>query len=127
MLRFCWLLMPVVLLGQGADEGAAIFARRVQPLLHDKCGGCHSAALRSNGLSLASRDEMLRGGKRGPAMVSGDAAHSLIVAAIEQTGALKMPPGEKLPPETVAAVRRWIELGAPWTDAPAPTSGKYAA
>jgi len=27
-----------------------------------------------------------------------------------------MPPGAKLPVETVAAFKRWVELGAPWAD-----------
>ena len=45
--------------------------------------------------------------------------------AIEQSGALKMPPGQKLPDQIIAAVRRWIELGAPWTEIDeAPTVSK---
>jgi hypothetical protein len=34
--------------------------------------------------------------------------------ALEQNGALKMPPGRKLPAEQIAALRRWIERGAEW-------------
>ena len=38
-----------------------------------------------------------------------------------------MPPGQKLPAESIAAVRRWIELGAPWVDeAPATADWKLA-
>ena len=40
--------------------------------------------------------------------------------AIEQSGNLKMPPGGKLPDATIASIRRWIELGAPYSDQPAP-------
>jgi hypothetical protein len=99
----------------------------VRPLLREKCAGCHGPALQSNGLSLTSRDALLMGGKRGPAIVPGEASRSLIVSALEQSGALKMPPGGKLPAENVAAVRRWIELGAPWVDeVPATTAWKLA-
>jgi len=116
MLRLCWILLPLALSAQTVDEAGAIFAKHVRPLLREKCAGCHGPALQSNGLSLTSRDALLMGGKRGPAIVPGEASHSLIVAALEQTGALKMPPGGKLPAESVAAVRRWIDLGAPWVE-----------
>src|SRR5205085_8996386 len=46
--------------------------------------------------------------------------------ALEQSGALKMPPGQKLPAESVAAVRRWIELGAPWVDEASTPAWKLA-
>jgi hypothetical protein len=50
----------------------------------------------------------------------------LLVSVLDYSNAVKMPPGAKLPDETVAAVRRWIDLGAPWstlelTAAPAAT------
>jgi hypothetical protein len=127
MLRFCWILLPVLLSAQTVDEAGAIFVKHVRPLLKEKCAGCHGAAMQSNGLSLTSRDAILMGGKRGPAIVPGDSGHSLIVSALEQSGALKMPPGQKLPAESVAAVKRWVELGAPWVDeAPATAQWKLA-
>ena len=116
MLRLSAILLPVLLAAQTVDEAGAIFLKHVRPLFQEKCAGCHGPALQSNGLSLASRDRILTGGKRGPAIVPGEAARSLMITALEQNGALKMPPGQKLPAETVAAVRRWIDLGAPWVD-----------
>jgi hypothetical protein len=116
MLRCCWVFLPALLLGQTVDEAGAIFVKHVHPLFQEKCAGCHGPALQSNGLSLSSRDALLKGGKRGPAIVPGTAERSLLVEALEQNGALKMPPGQKLPAESVAAVRRWIELGAPWVE-----------
>ena len=43
---------------------------------------------------------------------------SLLLAAIRQTGDLQMPPDRKLPGEQIAAIERWIKLGAPWPKAP---------
>ena len=100
-----------------ADEASAIFVKHVLPAFQQKCSGCHGQAVKTSDLSVVSRDSLLQGGKRGPAIVPGSADKSLLVAAIEQTGALKMPPGQKLSPETIAAVRRWVDLGAPWTTA----------
>src|SRR6185312_4585660 len=100
MLRLCWVLFPLALSAQTVDEAGAIFVKHVRPLLQEKCAGCHGPALQSNGLRLTSRDALLMGGKRGPAIVPGEASRSLIVSALEQSGALKMPPGQKLPAES---------------------------
>jgi mono/diheme cytochrome c family protein len=99
-----------------AEEASAIFAKHVLPLFKEKCAGCHGPAMKSGELSLSSRDALLQGGKRGPSIVPGSADKSLIVTAIEQSGLLKMPPGQKLPDQEIATIRRWVDLGAPWTD-----------
>jgi len=99
-------------------EGEQIFAARVKPLLAARCQTCHGPA-RAGGLSLETREGMLAGGKRGAAIVPGDAARSLMISALEQHGDLKMPPTAKLSDAEIAAVGRWIELGAPWPGAAA--------
>ena len=98
-----------------ATEAEEIFANEVKPLLEAKCLGCHGPT-KTSGLSLQSRDGLLQGGSRGPAITPGDPGKSLLVSALEQQGSLKMPPGGKLTGKEIAAVSRWIELGAPWPD-----------
>src|SRR5205085_691804 len=61
------------------------------------------------------RESLLAGGNRGSAVKPGHSAESLLVRAVEQAGDLKMPPGGKLPPAQVATIRRWVDMGAPWT------------
>src|SRR5215472_12703148 len=112
MLVAAFLLAPAtVLMAQAppASEGS-----EVQQLLKANCQQCHNEATRSSGLALTSRDALLSGGNRGPAVEPGNAAASLLVRAVEQSGDLKMPPGRKLQPEQVATLRRWIEAGATW-------------
>jgi hypothetical protein len=99
-----------------SGEGDLIFQKTVGPTLRQRCGGCHGVAIQSGNLRLDTRDALLKGGGRGTAVAPGDPGHSLLIAAVEQTGALKMPPGGKLPTETIASIRRWIELGAPWSN-----------
>ena len=101
------------------SEATDIFAEHVLPTLKEKCGACHGAGIKTSGLSLTNRDDLLAGGKRGAAIVPGDPANSLLIVALEQQTPLKMPPGQKLSAETVAAFKRWVELGAPWSDQPA--------
>src|SRR4051794_3233090 len=84
--------------GQNAD-GIRFFETSIRPLLAENCSSCHSAKLAKpiGGLLLDSKSGMLRGGASGaPAVVPGKPDESLILAAIRQSGNLKMPPGKKL-------------------------------
>jgi hypothetical protein len=77
-----------------------------------------------SGLSLATREGMLAGGKRGPAIVPGRSAESLLYKAVAHLGELSMPPaGKPLTHEQVAIIGKWIDAGAPYTkDASSPQS-----
>jgi len=67
------------------------------------------------GLRLDSRESILRGGGRGPAVVAGKPNESLLIRAVEQTDpSLKMPPGKKLSGADIALLAKWIAMGAPW-------------
>src|SRR5260370_34566393 len=85
-----------------------------QEVLEQNCSACHATASPMGGLDLRTRESLLRGGRRGAAIVPGDSARSLIFRAVAGTGALKMPPGKRLPAEAVETVRQWIDAGAPW-------------
>jgi hypothetical protein len=70
-----------------------------------------------SGLSLESQESILRGGNRGPVMDSNDASKSLLIEAVKQTGALKMPPGSKLKQEQIDILEQWVRDGAPMPEA----------
>src|SRR5262245_14482034 len=90
------------------------FTASVQPLLSGNCLSCHNQKLRSSGLALDARQDILTGGNRGPAITAGSPDSSLMIRAVEHTGDLKMPPDGKLSNEQIAVLRRWIEQGAVW-------------
>ena len=93
----------------------------VQAIFESHCLSCHGAA-RMSELDLRQRDTILKGGKRGPAVVPGKPADSLLYRAVTRQGDLQMPPGKQaLAAEDVAKLRSWIEAGAPW-DASASTA-----
>jgi mono/diheme cytochrome c family protein len=98
----------------GKAQALEHFEREVRPLLLEACQKCHGADKQEGGLRLDSRDALIQGGDNGPAIAVGDPAKSLLVAAVEQTGDLKMPPKNKLTAPQIAALRRWIEEGANW-------------
>ena len=65
----------------GMTPGARIFVNKVRPVLEQKCFACHTSEERG-GLRLDSRERMLQGGKRGPAIIPGNPEQSLIIAAL---------------------------------------------
>ncbi len=88
------------------DAARAVFEKR--------CLNCHGQA-QTSGLDLRQIDAIAKGGKRGPAIVPGKAAESLLYrAAAGLVPELPMPPGKPLPASEIAAIRAWIDEGAKW-------------
>jgi mono/diheme cytochrome c family protein len=116
---------------RGADDkdraATELFLGKVAPLLKTRCLACHGddAQKLKGGLDLRSREAMLKGGESGePALEPGRPDDSLLYLAVTRDDpTLAMPPKEndKLAAEEVAAIRSWIEAGAPWA-APAEQS-----
>ncbi len=111
-----FLLLAAVAAAQSPDD---LFRTQIQPVLERDCQGCHGAQMALSKLDLRTRSSLLTGGQRGPALLPGQAEASLLLHVIEGRNNLQMPPGgpnKKLPPETIAAFRQWIDAGAPWPD-----------
>ena len=92
------------------------FETNVRPVLFEKCFSCHGEKTQQGGLRLDSRAAILKGGGNGPAIVAGDPDKSLLIKAVNYTGALKMPPAGKLKPVEIAALTDWVRMGAPWPE-----------
>ncbi|MBS1853833.1 MAG: PSD1 domain-containing protein [Acidobacteria bacterium] len=115
--------------GQNPAASPDYFESRIRPILATSCYSCHTDS-KLGGLRLDSREDMLKGGKSGPAIVPGDPDKSLLVTAVQQTGSLKMPMGGKLSKDQVDALAAWVKAGAVWpktaaANAPAQSAGKY--
>ena len=104
------------------------FDRDVHTIIATKCLACHSEEKRSGGLSLASYQDVLDGGRSGAAVRPGNSAGSLIIARITGETAPQMPFG--LPPLSAAeinTIRYWIDQGARATPTSPPARGKWEA
>jgi hypothetical protein len=112
LVRTALILIVFAALPGWAQDGAAFFESSVQPVLQTNCLGCHSEKLKTSGLSLESRESILRGGNRGEVVKPGSPG-GVLLEAIRQSGELKMPPGGKLKEEQIAALEKWISMGLP--------------
>jgi hypothetical protein len=98
------------------ESGVEFFEKKVRPLLVEHCHACHSEQAKKvrGGLYLDSEQGWLRGGDLGPAVKPGDPEQSLLISAVRQEDELlKMPPKGKLSADEIAALTRWVAMGAP--------------
>ena len=115
------------------QEGERLFALKVRLILSSKCFVCHGEdAKKIKGeLDLTSRAALLKGGEsEEPSLVPGKPLKSpLYLAATREheDDWSVMPPKEndKLSVTQLSALKRWVELGAPWPDAK--TQARYIA
>ncbi len=97
----------------GSSVGEEFFETKVRPIFASICSNCHGDSATS-GLRVDSRESLLKGGGRGPALVPNDPDKSLMIQAVRQTGELKMPKGGRLTSEEVQSLTEWVKMGAPW-------------
>lgn len=102
----------------GASGETEFFERQIRPLLAIQCHSCHSseAKTRFAGLSLDTKSGLLKGSDSGPVVVPGNPARSRLIQAIRGELPARMPPTGKLRDDEIAALTRWVEMGAPWPD-----------
>jgi len=98
------------------------FEKQVRPVLTEHCYSCHSHQADSlkAGLLVDSRDGLIEGGDSGEAIVPADPEASLLIQAVHYE-AYEMPPKGKLPEQEIAALEKWVEMGAPWPEETPPT------
>ena len=89
------------------------FREIVQPLLEARCLGCHPEEGGRADLSLASLEDILQGGRSGPAVLPGAPGRSPLMSMISGESPAMPLAGEPLSKAEVDLIRRWIEAGAP--------------
>ncbi|HLY18534.1 MAG TPA: PSD1 and planctomycete cytochrome C domain-containing protein [Bryobacteraceae bacterium] len=105
------------------SSGDDFFENQIRPLLVQRCASCHTQTA-SSGLRVDSRDSLLKGGQKGAAIIPGNPDGSLLIQAVRQEGALKMPKGGKLTTREISDLVAWVRMGAPWPkEAPALVAG----
>jgi Protein of unknown function (DUF1549)/Protein of unknown function (DUF1553)/Planctomycete cytochrome C len=116
----------VVPSAHSASADADFFENKVRPILANSCYGCHDETAKG-GLRVDQKAAFFKGGEHGALIVPGDPDKSLLIIAVRQSGALKMPKGGKLSDADVAILTQWIKMGAPWPDSATVTAGNPTA
>lgn len=97
-------------------EDYTFFEKEIRPILVEHCYECHSQdAKRVKGnLYLDNKAGWKTGGDSGAVIVPGAPEESLAFEALTYKNLnLQMPPKGKLPARKIAAIKKWIEDGAP--------------
>ena len=98
--------------GQSAEEA---LAQKALAVLQAQCIQCHGAD-KASGLDLRTREGLLRGGSRGPAIKPGNHEESLLYRFVEGEEKPRMPLGDELNAVDVEVLKAWIDKGAPWPE-----------
>ena len=105
-----------------AARGPVDFARDVQPILRERCWGCHGAEKQKSNYRLDRRADAIKGGDSGDAaIVVGKGAESPMVrftAGLDED--MLMPPKKsgkpRLTADEIGVLRAWIDDGAKWPE-----------
>ena len=116
-----WLLSAALLaaLAGCAREEAVSFSQDVKPVIDQNCLSCHKAGgegFEVSGFSMVSYDELMKGTKFGPMIISGDSAGSNMIVLMEGRAdpSISMPHGSMDPVRKadIETLRLWVDQGA---------------
>src|SRR5687767_11705530 len=68
-----------------SGQKAPVTDKDIVPVLQQKCFQCHGEALKMGNLDLRTRESMLKGGDKGPAIVAGNADQSMLMHRVTGT------------------------------------------
>ncbi|MCC7085041.1 MAG: PSD1 domain-containing protein [Pirellulales bacterium] len=90
------------------------FAHQIAPLLKAHCGKCHIGRMQEGDFSMNTRASLLKS----KAVAPGKSGESVLIARVTSKDPdEQMPPeGERLRPEEVELLRRWIDAGAAYDE-----------
>lgn len=103
--------IPVVVLDR---KDPVTWDKDIEPILSDKCAYCHSGKVVEGRFDMGTFEGLMKGGKRGPAIVPGKSAESLLIKLAGKTMKPVMPPESEDPltPQELALLKLWIDQGA---------------
>jgi WD40 repeat protein len=90
------------------------YEKDIETIFYKKCITCHSGSVKESRFDISSYDTLIKGGKRGAALVPGKSDQSLIYKELSRTAKPFMPPAgeDMITPEELALVKLWIDQGA---------------
>jgi Protein of unknown function (DUF1553)/Protein of unknown function (DUF1549)/Planctomycete cytochrome C len=123
-----WAVVSLTWLQTATLPAAQLSEEAAVSILQRKCLQCHGETLQMSGLDLRTREALLKGGDKGPAIVPGNAEASRAyrrVAGMEQP-LMPMTPLPPLSSEEITVLKSWINQGAKWDSGKAATQPSTA-
>jgi hypothetical protein len=107
-----------------AATRAVDYTKDIQPLLSERCYGCHGPDRQEKDLRWDVKSSALRGGASGPALIPGKSAESRVIRLVAglEKGLVMPKKGPRLTPLEIGLLRAWIDQGAAWPDELAKTA-----
>lgn len=96
-----------------AETPAAATFASIQPILQQKCAGCHGEKPAEK-IDLRTHEAVMKGGEHGAIVKPGDAKGSAIVMVLRGEGGMKKMPLNQPPlsDAEIAAIEKWVNEGA---------------
>jgi cytochrome c553 len=92
------------------QQGQALFRQQVRAILVGQCLDCHGGKSVKADFDLSTREALVESG-----LIGADAKSSYLYSLITHAEEPHMPHGkDKLPAEMIAAIGKWLDLGAPY-------------
>lgn len=110
--RFLCTAALVTPLSAYAADAPVSFTKDVAPILTANCNGCHNEEKKKGSLDLSTFAATLRGTKDAKVLTPGHPEMSPLIEQVTGAEPAMPPKGEKLKPEQVAILTRWIKEGA---------------
>jgi hypothetical protein len=104
-----------------APIGSISFQRDIQSLFESRCYECHGAQKQKSGVRLDRKSGVFGLADSGkPPVIPGKSSESVLIQRVaSQDSEEVMPPkGDKLTPQQIDLLKRWIDQGAVWPDGP---------
>ncbi|HKQ40531.1 MAG TPA: c-type cytochrome domain-containing protein [Verrucomicrobiae bacterium] len=114
-----FIVMAALSLRALAADGKVDFAKDIKPIFDQNCIKCHGEEKQKGKLRLDIKDAAIKGGKTGPAFVTGNAEKSEMVRRItlpKSDDDFMPSEGEPLTKAQIDLIREWINQGAIWPD-----------
>lgn len=112
LIRIPALLLVLAAISHADD--ASVFQTRIEPILKANCAGCHNSAQAQASLSVTTLADLLKGGKRGAALVPGKSSSSLLIQFLRGERNPRMPiGGQPLPENTISQLAAAIDSLTP--------------
>ena len=114
-MRLAAMMLTVLCLALSAtaqDKKAVSYEKDIVPIFKKSCIECHKPDKKKGKLDMSTYADLIKGGKQGNPVKAGADGKILLVEMISGTEPEMPEKGDKLKPEQVELISRWVQQGA---------------